>query len=221
MKRLGPLLLALVLLVGVAGCDTQAYRALNRFVRQWTGATIAQTLRYTFGISTGSSWVDAMVDDQKASDEMKKAELLYYLAITNNDRGSLEEAKTYADDAIRLRPTDYRFRITRAAIAIQQGDYSEMDFQMSEQYPRGPAAGSDEYRQELREIRNAQLVTFEELASRLNFKGRKSCETFYLNVWQIYQHRVDDGGEPSDRDRNRAQAAKYLGLYQGCAALPG
>lgn len=218
--RLTALILAVALTV--VACDSGAYQTANGFVKKWTGASIRQTLRYTLGIPTGSSIIDDMVDSQRAADQMAVAEKLYKAAIENNDRGGLETATDLADQAIVLRPEDWRYRIVRASLAIQQGDVVEMGFQLSEARPRPDDNDltSPDSRDEAREIRSATIVEFEKLAARLQFHDRGPCESFFLQLRNLYQDRLRDGGDTTDPGRNQQQADRYDGLYQQCATLP-
>src|ERR1051325_1146883 len=108
MKRLPAFLLMAMLVFGVAGCDvnTEAYQSLNSFWRKWTGATIKQTLRYTMGIPTGSSDIDDIVDGKKEADKLWAADKLWDLAVAS-------DSLTVLDQALALRPNDWRYRITR------------------------------------------------------------------------------------------------------------
>lgn len=219
-SRLTVLLLAVALTV--AACDSGAYQTANGFVKKWTGATIRQTLRYTLGISTGSSIIDDMVDSKRAADEMAVAERLYQSAIENNDRGGLETATDLVDQAIKLRPEDWRYRIVRASLAIQQGDAAEMGFQLGEARPRPEDNDltSPDAVDEARQIRTATIAEFEKLAARLRFHNRGPCESFYLQLRNMYEDRLRDGGETTDPARNQQQVDLYDGLYQQCATLP-
>ena len=217
MRRL--LLLLLVLALGVGACDanTAAYQSLNSFVRKWTGHTIKETLRYTLGIPTGSSWKDALIDAQRADDAFEVAQKLYEAALRENSREFLETATDLVDQAIKLAPDDYRYRITRASLAMQQGDGQEMSYQLGEALVRVKNPSSPEGQEETARIRDAEIAEFDKLASRLRFHNRGPCEAFYSELRHAYATRAgSSAAKPGDAEAE----ARYEGLYQQCATLP-
>ena len=136
MKRLAVLSFVVILSVGACDSNTQAYQFVNSFIRKWTGHTIKETLRYTLGIPTGSSWKDDLIDQQRADDTFETAQKLYEAALKQNSQEFLQTATDLVDQAIKLEPNDYRYRLTRASLAMQQGNSQEMDFQIQEAFSR-------------------------------------------------------------------------------------
>jgi hypothetical protein len=213
------LVLAFVLAICLGACDanTQAYQFVNSFVRKWTGHTIKETLRYTLGIPTGSSWKDDLIDQSRADDTFEVAQKLYEAALKENSREFLETATDLVDQAIKLQPNDYRYRITRASLAMQQADTPGMSFHLTEAFGKVKNPSSVEGQLETEKVRDAEIAEFDKLAGRLKFHNRGPCEAFAAELRDAYHKRNQSAGaQPGDLDGER----RYDAMYQQCATLP-
>jgi hypothetical protein len=211
--------LAFVLAICLAACDanTQAYQFVNSFVRKWTGHTIKETLRYTLGIPTGSSWKDDLIDQQRADDTFEVAQKLYEAAIKDNSPEFLHTATDLMDQAIKLEPNDYRYRITRASLAMQQADTSGMSFQLSEAFSKVENPSSVDGQLATEKIRDTEIAEFEKLAGRLKFHNRGPCEAFAAELRDAYhKRRLSAGVQGGDLDSEQ----HYDAVFQHCATLP-
>jgi hypothetical protein len=217
MKRLLALAFVLAICLGACDANTQAYQFVNSFVKTWTGHTMKETLRYTLGIPTGSSLKDDFIDQQRADDTFEVAQKLYEAALAQNSREFLETATDLIDQAIKLQPNDYRFRITRASLAMQQADLTGMSFQLSEAFTKVENPSSVDGQKETEKIRDAEIAEFEKLAARLKFHNRGPCEGFYAELRDAYHKRNQSAGaQAGDLDAER----RYDAIYQQCATLP-
>jgi len=216
-KRLAVLSFVVILSVGACDSNTQAYQFVNSFIRKWTGHTIKETLRYTLGIPTGSSWKDDLIDQQRADDTFEAAQKLYEAALKQNSTEFLQTATDLVDQTIKLEPNDYRYRLTRASLAMQQGNAQEMDFQIQEAFSRVKDPTSPDGQEETQKVRNTEISEFQKLADRLRFHNRGPCEAFYLELRNAYQKRAaTSAAQSGDNDA----AARYDGVFQQCATLP-
>jgi len=172
----------------------------------------------TLGISTGNSMIDDIVDAHKAADELAAADKIWQQAEVAALPGGLDAAAALLDNAISLRPDDWRYRISRAAVAIEQGDVREFDYQLAQTNPDSQASAEAQATEQA-SIREQKIMTLTlvEPVMAGQFTSAATCTEFYGELRNLYQHRFDDSTH-SQRDLD--QVAKYDGLVKGCASLP-
>ncbi len=209
------IVLSAILLLTVAACDanTESYKAVNSFWKKWTGATIKQTLRYTLGTPTGSSIVDDLVDSKKEADKLWAADKLWDLAVATDSINVI-------DQALALRPNDWRYRITRARMLLQAGDTHGFNLELADAEPfksDDPAvANVTDQEAAIRNQRITELTGLEQSLS-TRFKSRSQCTELYGQLRNDLRRRFQEGqGRQADLDT----AARYDVAYNNCASLP-
>jgi hypothetical protein len=107
--------LLFVALVAVAACEEGDEAFIRDFLISWAAEHPGSTVTGLLGIGSGNE-VTAAVDALRTIDNVNKADDLMEAGRTNRDADKM-------DEAIKLRPSDFSYKVSRASLALEQGDY--------------------------------------------------------------------------------------------------
>ncbi len=111
-RVVGFLLLATLAVGACSGDDRQMAQA---FIQQWAIDHADEILMRKLGMSDGNSYVDAAVDAADVVMKVQQADDLMAKGRRNSDPKSM-------DAAMKLRPKDWTYELSRANLALQLGD---------------------------------------------------------------------------------------------------
>lgn len=111
--RLVALLLLATLALGACSLDDR--QLAQAFIQQWAIDHADEIAMRKLGLSDGNSYVDAAVDAADVVMKFQQAEDLMAKGRKNSDPKSM-------DSAIKLRPRDWTYELSRANLALQLGD---------------------------------------------------------------------------------------------------
>jgi hypothetical protein len=107
--------LVLLAAFAVSACSTEDKAVAQAFIAQWAMDHADEIAMRKLGLSDGNSYVDAAVDAADVVIKFQQAEDLMAKGRKNSDPKSM-------DSAIKLRPNDWTYELSRANLALQQGD---------------------------------------------------------------------------------------------------
>lgn len=111
--RLTGLLLLATFAVG--GCGAEDKALAQAFIQQWAIGHADEIAMRKLGLSDGNSYVDAAVDAADVVMKFQQAEDLMAKGRKNSDPKAM-------DQALKLRPNDWTYELSRANLALQLGD---------------------------------------------------------------------------------------------------
>lgn len=111
-RLVGFLLLATLAL---GACSAEDRQLAQAFIQQWAIDHAGEITMHKLGLSDGNSYVDAAVDAADVVMKFQKAEDLMAKGRRNSDPKSM-------DSAMRLRPNDWTYELSRSHLALQLGD---------------------------------------------------------------------------------------------------
>jgi len=111
-RLVGSLLLATLALGACSADDRQLAQA---FIQQWAIDHADEIAMHKLGLSDGNSYVDAAVDAADVVMNFQRAEDLMAKGRRNSDPKSM-------DAAMKLRPNDWTYELSRSHLALQLGD---------------------------------------------------------------------------------------------------
>jgi hypothetical protein len=106
--------LLLVAVMAVAGCDEDLALAQD-FIKQWALDHAAEIAKNQMGLPSGDAYVDAAVEAGKPILELKEADEAMATGRAKQDPKAM-------DAALKLRPKDWSYQLSRASLALQLGD---------------------------------------------------------------------------------------------------
>ena len=113
----GHRVVAFLLLVafGLGACSLDDRQLAQAFIQQWAIDHADEIAMRKLGLSDGNSYVDAAVDAADVVMNFQQAEDLMAKGRKNSDPKSM-------DSAMKLRPRDWTYELSRANLALQLGD---------------------------------------------------------------------------------------------------
>jgi hypothetical protein len=163
----------------------------------WEGAWNLGT-RLATG-STGDAEVDAVLDAYEVIDTMHRADKLM-------TEGSRERDAATMDEAINMRPGDWTYRVSRAGLALEQGDIGLYQAQFD-------AARAGSLGRDPQWFIDQSIGEFQQVETRLmagGFTSNEQCRELYGNLADLYSQRANLTNLAQDRalaDTARAQQA--------------
>ena len=211
-----------VLLVAVAGCLPADQAFVLDLAMDWARvrgvapldeegnvdimggiALAAAALKRAGGGTTGDPELDAVLDVYNVINTMNQADKLMGAARDNRDADAM-------DSAIEMRPGDWTYRVSRAVLALEQGDVamaeqqSEQAWDLAGESPAAQERVLDQSIGELEVMRNA-------LGAAGNLTGNR-CRAVYNQLNAAYARR----GFLANSDEDAMNAATYASMSEGC-----
>jgi hypothetical protein len=210
-------LLACGLVVFLVGCGTEEDRAMVKdFIEDWVRSKKMHPIDKEGNIdlegiwnlgtrlvtgSVGDEETDAVLDAYEVIDNMHKADELMDEGVRDRDAGKM-------DQAINMRPGDWTYRVSRAGLALEQGDLAQYQSQYN-------AAQSASQGKDPVWVTTQSIGEFEQVEDTLGWQGFQNndqCRELYGVLSRLYNQRADLTN--SQEDRARAQGA--LTQQGGC-----
>jgi hypothetical protein len=212
----------LVLLVCVsalclAGCGTPEDRAMVQdFVEDWVRSKKMHPINEDGGLSlegvwnlgtrlvtgsTGDAETDAILDAYQVIDNMHRADKLM-------DEGRDARDASKMDQAIAMRPGDWTYRVSRAGLALEQGDVG----QYNAQFDAARAGSQDKAPLWFVNESIGELEQVEDKVAMSGFSSSEQCRALYGSLAELYVQRADLTNSLKDRE----QAADVLVLRETC-----
>jgi hypothetical protein len=131
--------LACLLAIGLVACEfTASDREMVRsFIEEWARSKNMHPIKEDGSLSLQGIWnAGSRLVTGRSGDEEADAVLDAYEVISNlheadklMDKGRQERDATAMDQAIQRRPGDWTYRVSRAALALEQGDWTAYEQQ--------------------------------------------------------------------------------------------
>lgn len=189
-------LLACVLVLPLAGCGTPEDRAMVKdFIEEWVRSKKMHPINEEGGVdlegiwnlgtrvvtgSTGDAEVDAVLDAYEVIDTIHKADQLMAEGSRNRDASKM-------DEAITMRPGDWTYRVSRAALALEQGDIgqykTQFDAARAGSQGKDPLWFIDQSAAELQQV-ETKLTTS-------GFTSNEQCRELYGAYADLYGQRAN------------------------------
>lgn len=99
----------------LGACSAEDKALAQAFIQQWAIDHAGEIAMHKLGLSDGNSYVDAAVDAADVVMKFQQAEDLMAKGRRNSDPKSM-------DAAMKLRPNDWTYELSRANLALQLGD---------------------------------------------------------------------------------------------------
>jgi hypothetical protein len=208
MKKALVILLALWLTLSVSGCDSGKPQTelIKDFFRDY-GFTL---LGRQFTAAT------RLERDEEAEAVLGAAALIATLLAADKlmDEGRHKEDPEKMDQAIRMRPGDYTYHISRAALALQR---NEMVTYSIESHAADTLVEDQDISQTV--YSRYQVKDLEYVESRLRidgFQNREQCEMVYTGLQAQYEKLLRLTSDMAYDTRARWASEKF----EGCSAVP-
>jgi hypothetical protein len=210
-------LVACGLLLGLAGCGTAEDRAMVKdFIEDWVRSKKMHPIKEDGGFSWEGAWnlgtriatgsvgdeeTDAVLDAYEVIDTIHRADKLM-------DEGRDERDPSKMDQAIKMRPGDWTYRVSRAGLALEQGDLAQYSAQVD-------AAAQASQGKDPLWIANQHIGELEKVEDKLamgGFTSADQCRQLYGALHDQYSQRADLTNSLADRE----QASDVLVLQATC-----
>jgi len=142
-RRLVSLLIASSLVL--ASCETEDMELARAFIEQWALDHAVEVAVASSGFPSGDPYVDAAVDAGKPIKDMMEGDIKMAEGRKNDDPAAM-------DAALALRPNDWTYQLSRANLALQQGDMATYDRFMTAAEGGSPLATGAFYAQDYGEL---------------------------------------------------------------------
>jgi hypothetical protein len=226
MKKLAwhkPILLLLlvgVLLLGSAACTAEGRELAMAWFEEWAKekdvSWLRTTGRWLTGYTTGDEDVDAALDAGRAIKDIKEADELMDQGQQAQQAGDLDTAAKKMDEAIKKRPEDWTYKISRGVVELLQEDYDSReefdDSAWSGAIQQDLANGHSYFDKEddrkgtdgpaFMRYLNQSIQEHEQVKQTLEssgFKSDKQAWTTYGDLSRFYKERADRTGSAEDR----------------------
>lgn len=196
--------LAVVLIIAaitVLGCEEGDIAVAKDFVTQWALDHPVQIAKAKVGLDTGDNLVDAAVGGYEAIEGIKKADELM-------DEGRDKSDPAKMDEALKLRPNDWTYQLSRADLALRMGDMVTVQKYWYPSLENNPgtvdslAAYNEQQYNDLAEINIAVGQ------GKVVFKSYNQCTVLYDQLIQLSSKVV--AGVP---------ASRWMDLRAGCEKI--
>jgi hypothetical protein len=178
-RRAGLACLVLAMSVAMAGCEEGDEAFVRDFLIDWAANNPGSTLGGLIGVGDGNE-VTAALGALETIDKVNKADALMDEGRDKGDPGKM-------DEAIKLRPSDWTYRTSRAVLALDKGDLGGYDANVRAAQERSldrtvngrTVSGSDrEVRQRYDELAQVEVRLGHELDSGSTVDGAR-CRKIY------------------------------------------
>jgi hypothetical protein len=210
-------LVACGLLLALSGCGTAEDRAMVKdFVEDWVRSKEIHPINEEGGIDWQGAWnlgtrivtgsvgdeeTDAVLDAYQVIDTIHQADKLM-------DEGRDERDASKMDQAIKMRPGDWTYRVTRAGLALEQGDLTQYSAQVD-------AAAQASQGKDPLWVANQHIGEFEKVENKLatsGFTSADQCRQVYGALFDQYSRRAALTKSPDDQ----AKANDALARQSAC-----
>lgn len=190
------ILLACVFALCLAGCGTPEDRAMVKdFIEEWVRSKKMHPINEEGGFdlegiwnlgtrvvtgSTGDAEVDAVLDAYEVIDTMHKADNLM-------SEGSRDRDASKMDEAIAMRPGDWTYRVSRAALALEQGDIGLY----KTQFNAARAGSQDKDPLWFIDQSTGELQQVEDQLAASGFTSNEQCRELYGAYADLYRQRAN------------------------------
>ncbi|MBI4318813.1 MAG: hypothetical protein HY675_10005 [Chloroflexi bacterium] len=187
------------LLVGLPACTQGDVDLVIDFIEEWarykkihpTNADggvnlegVANIATREMGFSTGDEEADAAIDAGKVIHNLQEADKLM-------DEGRQNRDPAKMDEALKKRPDDWSYNLSRANLALEQGEMNT--FYQHRDRSNDPHASPRE-----RSSRAQQNISeLEDLRRRLggDFSSGEQCQNLFFELGNAYGYRAHAGGQ--------------------------
>ncbi|MBN1640748.1 MAG: hypothetical protein JXA09_05900 [Anaerolineae bacterium] len=152
--------------------------------------------RYVTG-STGDAEADAVLDAYEVISNLHEADVLM-------DKGRQERDAGPMDQAIGRRPGDWTYRVSRAALALEQGDLDAYRAQTDAAYSIVDQRGIDPVWYASQNIQDLQAV--QDTLAAQGWPNREQCVQLNVALATYYKQRADLTGSEADSVASLAAA---------------
>lgn len=205
----------LVLLAAVAlgACSTEDQALGKAFIAQWAIDNADEIAMRKLGLSDGNSYVDAAVDAADVVMKFQQAEDLMAKGRRNSDPKAM-------DEALKLRPNDWTYELSRANLALQLGDVDR--YQTFSNLSENDARGVPVAKRQTRAY--AELVAVHNRLDRgpgnvTGYTSLDQCYTLYQDLLILSDHLTGDQMNVSE-GKMTAEQRNWLQRRTDCEKLP-
>lgn len=205
-RRIAGLLIAASLVV--AGCSEDMALAQD-FIAQWAADHVVEIAAAGVGVPIADPYTQAALDAGKPIKDMVEAEEIMA-------EGRVNEDPVKMDKAIKIRPKDWTFRLSRANLALQTGDMATFHTEnaiAAHESVRNKATTLAFYTQDYAELTVIDKKLGGGTGSVAKYKSYAQCI-------EIYGRLIGESASENPPPGAEADYATWLRRRQDCAALP-
>lgn len=210
-RRLGGLLLLATLVLGACSAEDKALA--QAFIAQWAMDHADEIAMRKLGLSDGNSYVDAAVDAADVVMKFQQAEDLMAKGRKNSDPKAM-------DEALKLRPNDWTYELSRANLALQLGDVDR--YWTFSNLSENDARGVPVIKQQTRAY--AELVAVHNRLDRgpgnvTGYTSSDQCYTLYDSLLNLSDHLTGDQMNVSE-GKMTAEQRNWVQRRTDCEKMP-
>jgi hypothetical protein len=199
--------LAVTLMLPLNGCMPGGKELAMAFVEEWmddnnvnptTPIGVFNIGRRLASGSTGDTKADAALETVQMVQNFVAAEKLMDTGRKNHDSQAM-------DDAIKLRPKDWTYHVSRMTVALEKGDVQTA----KAQYGTAGNLVSSEYSKTSLKYYNQGINELEDLRSKGKWASNEARAYTYLRLADFYGARAVTTGSQQDREKSDALLEQY------------
>jgi hypothetical protein len=207
LKSAAPIFLVITLLLPITGCMPGGKELAMAFVEEWmddnninpsTATGIFNIGRRLASGSTGDPKADAALETVTMIKDFAQAEKLMDTGRKNRDPQAM-------DDAIKLRPKDWTYHVSRMTVALEKGDVQTA----KAQYGAAGNLVSGEYTKSSLRYYNQGINELETLRTKGNWASNEARAYTYLRLADFYGARSVTTGSQQDTQTSDALLEQY------------
>ncbi|MEA2537333.1 MAG: hypothetical protein QOF11_1567 [Chloroflexota bacterium] len=198
------LALLLVTALAVAGCDEDLALAQD-FIKQWALDHAGEIAKNQMGLPSGDAYVDAAVEAGGPILQLKEADEAMAKGRANQDPKSM-------DAALKLRPKDWTYQLSRADLALQLGDMTTVTkywYPSFENAPGTPGGIEAYQRQQGQELELVHKRISRGDGSITGYRSYAQCTTLYDQLRQL-SLKVTEVSKPPSYWADRRQDCEQI-----------
>lgn len=198
--KMGLVLLALALVVGLSGCEMLEEELLTLVATEWLNENRATAVRQTVTGSTGNPQADAALEPWEVLEEINEADQLMEAGRRDRDPKLMEQA-------MEKRPGDWTYRMAYGALLLEQGDTLGAESQLGFVNSAVLVAPQRVPPREALRYANAGIAELEAVEARLANRPMSGmqCKVLFEHLAHYYDVRGTVTGSTDD--------ARLAGLY--------
>ena len=215
-SRLGVLVVALAAVL--VACEAEDIALARSFIQEWIVSHPVEIGKAELGIGSGDVLADAGVMGYEAVKDIKKADELM-------DEGRTKQSAEKMDEAIKIRPRDWTYQLSRSNLALQKGDVTTYNKYFSLAVNEVGVVSRIEPNDQDRHFYEQNTYELEAVDQRLNkgmpagsvlgFRSREQCHELYDRLYVLATR-----GYSNLSGSKGASAQYYLVRRQDCGTLP-
>ena len=205
MNRRRLIALALLATFSVSACEAGDVQLAKDFLQQWAIDHAGEIAAHKLGLPADDDYVGAAVDGAEVVMNLQQADALMAKGRKNSDPVAM-------DAALKLRPHDWSYELSRADLALRQNDVTTYfnDEAGAMHDSSGPHQGLA-YQQEYREL----VSVHKYLYARGHYDSYYQCQALYSRLSILGKDNLLPGGNASAKDQ-----ATWNERYARCDSLP-